>query len=53
LDYLWFLGYQLDDPIPNHSVLSKTRKRQSRVLTDLHLLERKITEMRPVEFGEA
>jgi transposase len=27
LDYLWFLGYQLDDPIPNHSVLSKARKR--------------------------
>jgi len=27
LDYLWFLGYGLDDPIPNHSVLSKARKR--------------------------
>ena len=27
LDYLWFLGYQLDDSIPNHSVLSKARKR--------------------------
>jgi transposase len=27
LDYLWFLGYQLDDPIPNHGVLSKARKR--------------------------
>ena len=27
LDYLWFLGYQLDDPIPDHSVLSKARKR--------------------------
>jgi len=27
LDYLWFLGYQLDDQIPNHSVLSKARKR--------------------------
>jgi transposase len=23
LDYLWFLGYGLDDPIPDHSVLSK------------------------------
>ena len=27
LDYLWFLGYSLDDEIPNHSVLSKARKR--------------------------
>jgi transposase len=27
LDYLWFLGYGLDDEIPNHSVLSKTRRR--------------------------
>ncbi len=27
LDYLWFLGYGLDDDIPNHSVLSKARKR--------------------------
>lgn len=27
LDYLWFLGYSLDDPIPDHSVLSKARKR--------------------------
>jgi transposase len=27
LDYLWFLGYGLDDPIPNHSVLSKARQR--------------------------
>src|SRR5688500_4000933 len=27
LDYLWFLGYGLDDKIPNHSVLSKARKR--------------------------
>jgi transposase len=27
LDYMWFLGYGLDDPIPNHSVLSKARKR--------------------------
>ena len=23
LDWLWFLGYGLDDEIPNHSVLSK------------------------------
>ncbi|HEV2665691.1 MAG TPA: IS1182 family transposase [Blastocatellia bacterium] len=27
LDYLWFLGYSLDEDIPNHSVLSKARTR--------------------------
>jgi transposase len=27
LDHLWFLGYGLDNQIPNHSVLSKARKR--------------------------
>ncbi len=27
LDYLWFLGYGLEDEIPNHSVLSKARAR--------------------------
>lgn len=27
LDYLWFLDYGLDDAIPDHSVLSKARKR--------------------------
>jgi len=27
LEYLWFLGYGLDDEIPDHSVLSKARKR--------------------------
>jgi IS5 family transposase len=27
LDWLWFLGYELDSEIPNHSVLSKARKR--------------------------
>ena len=27
LDYLWFLDFGLDDPIPDHSVLSKARKR--------------------------
>lgn len=26
-DWLWFLGYGLDDAIPDHSVLSKARKR--------------------------
>ena len=27
LDWLWFLDYDLDDEIPNHSVLSKARNR--------------------------
>ena len=27
LDWLWFLGYDLDSKIPDHSVLSKARKR--------------------------
>ena len=27
LDYLWFLGFGLDDEIPDHSVLSKARRR--------------------------
>ena len=27
IDYLWIIGYGLDDEIPNHSVLSKARKR--------------------------
>lgn len=27
LDWLWFLGYDLDSKIPNHSVLSKARRR--------------------------
>ena len=27
LDYLWFLGYSLDEEIPHHSVLSKARRR--------------------------
>ncbi len=27
LDWLWFLGYDLDTEVPNHSVLSKARKR--------------------------
>jgi transposase len=30
LDYLWFLGYNLDEPTPNHSVLSKARRRWGR-----------------------
>jgi IS5 family transposase len=27
LDRLWFLGYDLDSEVPDHSVLSKARKR--------------------------
>ena len=27
LDYMWFLGFGLEDEIPNHSVLSKARNR--------------------------
>jgi transposase len=27
LDWLWFLGYDLDEEVPNHSVLSKARAR--------------------------
>jgi len=27
LDWLWFLGYDIDTEIPNHSVLSKARAR--------------------------
>jgi len=27
IDYLWYLGYGLEDETPNHSVLSKARKR--------------------------
>lgn len=29
-DWLWFLGLDLDDPVPNHSVLSKARARWGR-----------------------
>ena len=28
IDYLWYLGYGLEDEVPNHSVLSKARKRR-------------------------
>ncbi len=30
LDYLWFLGYSLDEATPTHSVLSKARRRGGR-----------------------
>ena len=32
LDYLWFLKMDLDDEIPNHSVLSKARRRWGRTI---------------------
>jgi len=38
LDYLWFLGYGINDSIPNHSVLSKARARWgSKVFEQLFL----------------
>jgi len=38
LDYLWFLGYGINDSIPNHSVLSKARARWgARVFEQLFL----------------
>ena len=27
MDWLWFLGYDFDSEIPNHSMLSKARKK--------------------------
>jgi hypothetical protein len=27
LAYLWFIGYDIDEPVPDHSVLSKARRR--------------------------
>lgn len=30
LDYLWFLGYNIEEQTPNHSVLSKARRRWGR-----------------------
>ncbi|MGA3086558.1 MAG: IS1182 family transposase [Thermodesulfobacteriota bacterium] len=39
LDWLWFLGYDLDDEIPDHSVLSKARSRWG-VETFKHFFER-------------
>ena len=31
LDWLWFLGYDLDSEVPDHSVLSKARARWRRL----------------------
>jgi hypothetical protein len=39
LDYLRFLGYGLDDQIPDHSVLSKARKRWGKEVLSLSLAE--------------
>jgi transposase len=39
LDWLWFLGYDLDDEIPDHSVLSKARFRWG-METFKHFFER-------------
>lgn len=39
LDYMWFLGYSLDDDIPNHSVLSKARKRWGPELFQLFFVQ--------------
>jgi transposase len=32
LDYLWFLDFDLDDEVPNHSILGKARKRWGAVV---------------------
>ncbi len=32
LDYMWFLGFGLEDEMPDHSVLSKARKRWGRAV---------------------
>ena len=38
LAYRWFLGYDLDEPTPDHSVLSKARARAKRNAPDLNWL---------------
>src|SRR5260370_10355575 len=41
LDYMWFLGYGLDDTLPNHTVLIKARNRYGQeVLVSLFTLDR-------------
>src|SRR5260370_29459536 len=32
LAWRWFLGYELDEPVPDHSVLSKARRRSGRAV---------------------
>jgi transposase len=48
LDYLWFLGYELDQEIPDHSVLSKARKRWGKELFEKLFI---CTVQRAVESG--
>lgn len=42
LDWLWFLGYELDADVPNHSVLSKARRRWG--VDVFHALLRRVIE---------
>lgn len=39
IDWLWFLGYNFDSEIPDHSVLSKARKRWDKRPSSLSLNE--------------
>jgi hypothetical protein len=41
LDYLWFLGFGLDDEIPDHSVLSKARMCWNQAIFESLFLRRK------------
>ncbi|MGH8531083.1 MAG: transposase [Nevskiales bacterium] len=43
LDYLWFLGYELDEPIPDHSVLSKARARWGRAAFEKFFVPRMLS----------
>ena len=44
LDYLWFLGYGLEDEVPNHSVLSKAiREARESIRRSALLINRKRT----------
>jgi transposase len=43
LDWLWFLGYTLEPPIPDHSVLSKARKRWGKEIFQ-HFFERVVVQ---------
>lgn len=43
IDYRWFLGYDLTDPVPHHSVLSKARSRWG-VEAFQRLFERVVTQ---------
>jgi len=39
LAWRWFLGYELDEPIPDHSVLSKARRRFGRSVYEVWCAE--------------